>query len=115
MITLGICNGETSSACIFRDGKLTAAASEERFTRIKMDDTFPNHAIDFVLQFNGLALKDVEQVAYAWAKGFDASLLNNYVRRGAQISSHGREALEIFIERIDVELERDEGKKNEFW
>ena len=31
--TLGICNGETASACLFSDGVLVAAASEERFSR----------------------------------------------------------------------------------
>ena len=30
MYTLGICNGETSSACLFKAGVLVSAASEER-------------------------------------------------------------------------------------
>ena len=33
--TLGICNDETASACLFNNGVLVAAASEERFSKVK--------------------------------------------------------------------------------
>ena len=49
MYTLGICNDETASACIFLDGELLGAVSEERFTRIKMDNSFPINSINFLL------------------------------------------------------------------
>jgi predicted NodU family carbamoyl transferase len=39
--TLGICNDEISSACLFKDGELVSAASEERFSRKKLDSSFP--------------------------------------------------------------------------
>ena len=43
--TLGICNDETSSACLFINGSLISAVSEERFSRKKYDNAFPNKSI----------------------------------------------------------------------
>ena len=42
-----------ASACIFRDGRLVAAAEEERFTRIKHFAGFPVHAIRYCLEEAG--------------------------------------------------------------
>jgi len=39
-----------SAATILIDGKIIAAAQEERFTRIKHDSSYPFHAIEFVLK-----------------------------------------------------------------
>ena len=46
---LGICNDETSSACILSEKALVAAASEERFTRVKADTSWPTKSIEFCL------------------------------------------------------------------
>ena len=55
MIILGISAFyHDSSACILQNGKIVAAAQEERFTRIKHDSSFPKHSIRFVLDFLGL-------------------------------------------------------------
>ena len=40
-----------SAAAILIDGKIIAAAQEERFTRKKHDSNFPFYAIEFVLRF----------------------------------------------------------------
>ena len=40
-----------SAACIVEDGKIIAAAQEERFTRKKHDSGYPFNAIEFVLNF----------------------------------------------------------------
>jgi len=40
-----------SAACILKDGKIIAAAQEERFTRIKHDASYPYNAIEFVLKY----------------------------------------------------------------
>ena len=39
-----------SAACILVDGKIVAAAQEERFTRKKHDSGYPKNAINFVLK-----------------------------------------------------------------
>ena len=53
-----------SSASILIDGKIIAAAQEERFTRIKQDSSFPKNAINFVLKFCDLDLKDIDQIVF---------------------------------------------------
>jgi carbamoyltransferase len=68
-----------SAACLVRDGRVIAAAEEERFTGIKHAKRptpfsayeLPFHAIDYCLREAGIGLADVEHVAYA----FDPSLL----------------------------------------
>ncbi len=51
------------SACLVVDGKLVAAAEEERFRRIKHWAGFPSEAIRYCLQEAGIGLGDVEHVA----------------------------------------------------
>ena len=115
MLTLGICNDETSSACIFQDGSLVAAVSEERFTRVKMDNSFPNKSIEFVLNQACVKLDGIDEVAYAWSKGFPQECLEVYARRAFEVASSGdQESQSSFLERISVEIERDEVKKKEF-
>jgi carbamoyltransferase len=53
-----------SSAAIVRDGKLIAAAEEERFSRRKHDGGVPFGAIDYCLREAGIEMKDVDFIAY---------------------------------------------------
>lgn len=53
-----------SAAAILVDGKIVAAAQEERFTRKKHDSSFPIHACRYVLQEAGLSYKDLTAVAF---------------------------------------------------
>jgi carbamoyltransferase len=53
-----------SAAALVIDGKLVAAAQEERFSRIKHDPSFPRHAIRFCLQHAGITVDDLDHVAF---------------------------------------------------
>tara|TARA_B110000008_G_scaffold193342_1_gene191994 strand:+ start:65 stop:1903 length:1839 start_codon:yes stop_codon:yes gene_type:complete len=53
-----------SAATILVDGKIVAAAQEERFTRKKHDSNYPYNAIEFVLNFAKLKLSDVDQIIF---------------------------------------------------
>ena len=53
-----------SAACILKDGKIIAAAQEERFTRKKHDPNYPHNAIEFVLKFANLKLSEVDQIVF---------------------------------------------------
>ncbi len=53
-----------SAAAILVDGKIIAAAQEERFTRIKHDASYPFNAIEFVLKYSGLKLNEVDQIIF---------------------------------------------------
>jgi carbamoyltransferase len=53
-----------SAATILVDGKIIAAAQEERFTRKKHDSSYPFNAIEFVLNFTKIKLSDVDQIIF---------------------------------------------------
>ena len=53
-----------SAAAIVIDGKIIAAAQEERFTRTKHDSSYPFHAMEFVLSFSKLKLHQIDYVVF---------------------------------------------------
>ncbi|HKE87816.1 MAG TPA: carbamoyltransferase [Vicinamibacterales bacterium] len=53
-----------SAAALLVDGRIVAAAQEERFTRVRHDASFPAHACRYVLEEGGYALGDVDAVAF---------------------------------------------------
>ena len=53
-----------SAAAIIIDGKIVAAAQEERFTRIKHDSSYPHNAVEFVLKFSNLKLNNVDHIVF---------------------------------------------------
>lgn len=53
-----------SAACLVRDGKIVAAAQEERFTRKKHDPDFPKRASEFCLESQGLSSSDLDYVVF---------------------------------------------------
>jgi carbamoyltransferase len=52
-----------SAACLFVDGKLIAAAEEERFRRIKHWAGLPTQAINYVLEEGKLSLSEIDHIA----------------------------------------------------
>lgn len=62
---LGIsCFYHDSAAALIVDGKIVAAAQEERFTRKKHDDRFPTHAVDYCFKEAGITIDDIDIVAF---------------------------------------------------
>ena len=53
-----------SAAAIIIDGKIEAAAQEERFTRKKHDSSYPYHAIEFVLKYAKLKLSEIDYIVF---------------------------------------------------
>lgn len=53
-----------SAAALLMDGKLVAAAQEERFTRKKHDPAFPVNALKYCLEFSGLKIDDLDAVVF---------------------------------------------------
>jgi len=65
MYILGIsCFYHDSAACLVRDGDIVAAAQEERFTRKKHDPRFPQNAIKWSLEEEGITAQDVDVVVF---------------------------------------------------
>src|SRR5258707_10856639 len=53
-----------SAAALVQDGKIIAAAQEERFTRKKHDPGFPTHAVKFCLDFSGLTIDELDAIVF---------------------------------------------------
>ena len=53
-----------SAACLVRDGVIVAAAQEERFTRKKHDERFPQNAVAYCLREAGITIDDIEIVTF---------------------------------------------------
>ncbi len=53
-----------AACCLLQDGEIAAAASEERFTRVKYDPRLPVNAFRFCLDQAGLAMDQLDCVAY---------------------------------------------------
>ncbi|MCA1815181.1 MAG: carbamoyltransferase [Acidobacteria bacterium] len=53
-----------SAACLVRDGRIVAAAQEERFTRKKHDQNFPVNAVGFCLKHAQITGKELDFVAF---------------------------------------------------
>ena len=65
MYILGIsCFYHDSAACLLKDGKIIAAAEEERFTKKKHDNSFPINAIEFCLKKENITTKDIAYVSF---------------------------------------------------
>ena len=60
-----------SAAALVVDGKIVAAAQEERFTRRKHDSGFPAEAVRYCLAEAGLTLGDIDHIAF-----YDLSLIH---------------------------------------
>ncbi len=53
-----------SAAALIYQGKIIAAAQEERFSRKKNDSSFPTKAIKYVLQEAGIKLEDIDLIVF---------------------------------------------------
>ena len=53
-----------AAACLVVDGEIIAAAQEERFTRIKHDQSFPTQAVAYCLDFAKCRPQDIDHVVF---------------------------------------------------
>lgn len=63
---LGIsCFSQNSAAALIKDGKIIAAAEEERFSRVKNDSRFPHRAINYCLEEARISQHALTAVVYS--------------------------------------------------
>lgn len=69
-----------SAAAFIIDGRIVAATQEERFTRIKNDQDFPIHAIEYVLQEAAITYCTPEEACLDFMRtGMDYLVAGNYL------------------------------------
>lgn len=115
MNILGIANNDYSGACLICNGEIIAAASEERFTRVKGHKVFPTNAIEFVLSKANLTLNDIDKVAYGWASDFSKDKhLELYFERIVETCLNSPVDVPILRNRLKDEIKNDAATQQEF-
>ncbi len=66
MLILGLSNMRDAAAALVENGRVIAAAEEERFVRVKHVTALPVQAIRYCLRAAGVRLCDVDAVAVPW-------------------------------------------------
>ena len=66
---LGIGLVGDSGVALFQDGELRLAVNEERFTRIKLDGSYPEKSIDWCLQEAKLFPQDIDLICFGFTNG----------------------------------------------
>jgi carbamoyltransferase len=114
-----------ASACLLVDGKLVAAAEEERFRRIKHWAGLPTEAIRYCLDSSGVAITDVEVIAinrnpsanalrkalFAFARKPSLSIIRDRLRNATKVHNVLRDiamSLNIAPEVIHARIENVE-------
>ena len=65
MNIIGIsCYYHDSAACLVRNGKVIAAVQEERFTRIKHDNSFPIESLKYCINEGDLRLDEIDYIVF---------------------------------------------------
>ena len=87
-----------SAAALIEDGRVVAAAQEERFTRKKHDNDFPHHAVKYCLSEGGIPGNDLDYVVF-YEKPFVKfeRLIETYLMFAPRGFSHVRAAWLPFL------------------
>ncbi len=99
-----------SAACLVVDGRVVAAAQEERFTRVKHDHRFPLHAAAYCLAEGGLTAEELDLVAF-YDKPFTKfeRLLDTYMAYAPEGFASFLRAMPLWLKkklRTDRELDK---------
>jgi carbamoyltransferase len=89
-----------SAAALVRDGKLVAAAEEERFRRVKHWAGFPSQSIAYCLREAGVGLRDIDRIAVN--QNGNAQLL----RKAFYVLGRGPELLPLLLSRFNTRKRR---------
>lgn len=103
-----------SAAALVVDGKIVAAAQEERFTRIKHDHEFPTNAIEYCLKEGGLTPDQLDAVVF-YDKPFlkFERLMETYLAYAPLGLSSFMMALPLWVsQKLFLPREIDKGLKN---
>jgi carbamoyltransferase len=111
---LGITNGGDSGVALFQNGDLVLAVNEERLSRIKLDDSYPDHSIAWCLDEAGLAPCDIDLICYGFTNGLGEGDFTAGMARRLQDYAYDHQMLKVITERLVTESAVDAAKRREF-
>jgi carbamoyltransferase len=92
---------DTGVALVDRQGRILAALSEERLSRVKMDGGFPFRALEMVLRMTGARVSDLDAVAVPFMDGSSALV------EGARLLTAGLTQPSLFLGQYRTRTGRD--------
>lgn len=110
---LGVCNANVSGATLIKNNKIVAAVSEERFTRIKNDRSFPQYSINYVLNFGKVKISDIDIVSCGAWKIIDEEYIPEFTTEIFEWAQNVPESKNVIIERIKYAVTRDMASRDE--
>jgi carbamoyltransferase len=105
-----------SAAALVIDGRIVAAAQEERFTRKKQDESFPQHAVDYCLAEAGIGPRDLDFVGF-YEKPLTKfeRLLETYLSYAPRGYRSFRQALPVWLkQKLYLPREMDRGLRGKY-
>ena len=105
-----------SAAALVVDGRLVAAAQEERFTRKKHDHAFPQNAVDYCLEEAGISPESLSYVAF-YDKPVNKfeRLLETYLAYAPQGYGSFRRAIPLWLkQKLHLPREMARGLKDQY-
>lgn len=111
---LGITAGSESGVALFHDTRSVLAVSEERLSRQKLDDSYPERSLEWVLAEAGSRPRDVDLICYGFTHGMEGgTFFSGMVARMAEYADHPQ-ALRVICERLRTETDIDAAKRQHF-
>ena len=94
MNIIGIHYGHDSNVTFLKDGKCVMAISEERISRVKYDNSWPQKSLEFIVDKNNFDIKSIDYVAIVGSSRLEetsgGSLLKIYKKFGIKIDTFTR-------------------------
>ncbi|WP_026602090.1 carbamoyltransferase C-terminal domain-containing protein [Methylomonas sp. 11b] len=117
MNILGITSGSESGVCLFQNGRIVLAVSEERLTRKKFDDSFPARSIAWIQQESGLTCSDIDLICYGFSQDFiDSDAEQAYIDSLLSAETISDETTRSIIrQRVETERQIDKTKRRAFF
>ena len=95
MYVLGLTTMGDAAATLLHEGRVVAAAEEERFSRVKHHSGFPYEAVSYCLDEAGIALSDISHVGHYWKPW----ILRHKALQAAKSLSVSREMFKARVDR----------------
>jgi len=88
-----------STAALMIDGEVVACVSEERFSRVKNDESYPKRAIEACLEIGGISASDLDVVVFS-TEQFDAKAILTHKYSRFSVADRMREEKKVWEPRI---------------
>jgi len=113
---LGIHNAVDSGVCLIEDGVVLSAVNEERFSREKLHQGWPEKSLQYVLSEYDLDILDIDWFAYGWhgMQNDFSDYLDKFIARLFVELEVAPGAMDTISDRARTEVEQDRGVREKF-